>query len=408
MKPLRNASISLVAATLLAASTARAQTPAPDKIAQASSFFDSGAQAYKAGQYLVAAEAFLKANELAPSASLLFSAAQAYRRQFLAEPQPTTLRRAVSLYREYLRLDKNARRREDAMQALSALAPFEARFPEDSKEAAPKEPPSTTRLLLTSPAEGAEVSVDGGPFVLAPAVVQVRPGPRHVRVRAPGYVEDQIMMDAIANELVPRHLPLRPKPARVSVTGTSGAKVAVDGQVRGTLPLAQAITVDPGAHFVSVSLSGHEPFGHVVELARDGTIDLDARLPLTRRRVAAWSTLGVGAAGVVASGVLAGFAFARQSEASSLEERRTTNPPLSTDDRDRYNSALRGRDDFTRAAAIAGGVSVLTLATGLALYALDKPEIITPNDERLKAPARPGPSVQFEIGAASFQIRGVF
>lgn len=397
-----------LAAFLLLAAPARAESP--DRIAQASSFFDSGAQAYKAGQYLVAAEAFLKANDLSPSASLLFSAAQAYRRQFLAEPQPSTLHRALGLYREYLRVDKSARRREDAMAALGALTPFEARYPapEEGKEGPRKETPNTTRLLLTSPAEGAEVSVDGGPYRIMPAVVQVRPGPRHVRVRAPGYVEEQLMLDAVENELVPRHLSLHPKPAHVSVVGTSGARVAVDGQVRGTLPLAQLITVEPGAHFVSVSLTGHEPFGEVVEVARDGSVNLTAVLAPTRRRIAAWSTLGIGAAGVVTTGVLAGFAIARQSEAQTLESKRASTPPLSTTERDQYNSALRGRDDFTRASAIAGGVSVVTIAAGLALYALDKPEIVTPNDDRLKAPARPGPRVEFDIGALSLHVRGVF
>jgi len=231
-------SIPLLFALSFTALPARADTPGAgpsDPIARASSFFDAGAQAYKAGQYLVAAEAFLKANELTPSASLLFSAAQAYRRKFLAEPEPATLHRAIGLYREYLRADQNARRREDAMAALGALAPFEARYPPpgDGAEARAAPAASTTRLLLTSPAEGAEVSVDGGPFVITPAVVQVRPGPRHVRVRAPGYVDDQLMVDAVANELLPRHLALRPRSARVSVTGTAGARVAVDGQVRG-------------------------------------------------------------------------------------------------------------------------------------------------------------------------------
>ena len=56
------------------------------KLVQASDFFDAGAQAYKAGQYAVAAEAFLKANDLSPSPSLLFSAAQALRKQYLVEP----------------------------------------------------------------------------------------------------------------------------------------------------------------------------------------------------------------------------------------------------------------------------------------------------------------------------------
>src|SRR5262245_16266171 len=98
------AGILLALAMTCAAASTRAEMPA-DKRAQASSFFDAGAQAYDAGQYLVAAEAFLKAHELLPSPTLLFSAAQAYRRQYLQQPTPEALERSIGLYRDYLRTD---------------------------------------------------------------------------------------------------------------------------------------------------------------------------------------------------------------------------------------------------------------------------------------------------------------
>src|SRR5512133_1683137 len=71
----------------------------------ASNLFDAGAEAYDAGQYLIAAEAFLKAHALIKSPALQFSAAQAYRRQYLADGSPDSLRRAVRLYRDYIRED---------------------------------------------------------------------------------------------------------------------------------------------------------------------------------------------------------------------------------------------------------------------------------------------------------------
>ncbi len=147
-------SLALVMAIGLAAtaSPARADEGAKEKM---KNFFDAGAEAFKAGKYLAAAEAFEKAHALVPSAPLLFSAAQAYRRQYLVDPSPDTLRRALSLYREYLRADPKANRREDAMEALAVLVPIETRAAQQSLPgttpepgAAPLQPIGTTPAPL--------------------------------------------------------------------------------------------------------------------------------------------------------------------------------------------------------------------------------------------------------------------
>lgn len=393
-----------LAAIVLAAAPARAQK-AEGPRAAAADFFDAGAQAYQAGQYLIAAEAFLRANDLSPSPALLFSAAQSYRRQFLTEPSAFTLRRAVALYREYLRSDQAPRRREDAMSALAALSPFELRFAEggDAGEPAREAP---TRLLLTTPAEGAEVSVDGGAFAPAPLVARVPPGAHQVRVRAAGYEEEQLTVQALAHELVPRHVVLRPHPARLTVEGPSGAQVSVDGQLRATLPLAAPLPLAPGAHFVAVTATGHQPFGGVVDLPRDGAGQLAAPLRPTRQRVGAWATLAVGAAGALTAGALGGVALVRQGEAVQLSDRQAATP-LAPAERDSYNAALKARDDLARAAAIVGGVSVVALVAGVGMFALDRPEVAPPDDERLRAP-RPGPRVELEVGLGRLGLRGSF
>jgi len=183
--------------------------------------------------------------------------------------------------------------------------------------------------------------------------------------------------------------------------------VAVDGQTRATLPLAAPIAVDPGAHFVSVTLGGHRPFGAVVELGRDGASQLTADLRPTRQRIAAWATIAVGAAGAITGAALGGAALVRQGEAASLADKRATTP-LTPAERDRYNGALKARDDLARAATIAGGASVLALATGIGLFALDRPEVVPPNDDRLRAPPRSAPRLDLEVGALSFTLRGSF
>lgn len=392
-----------LAALLLAAPRAEAQTP--QAIALATDYFDAGAQAYKGGQYLVAAEAFLKANEIAPSPPLLFSAAQAYRRQFLAEPAAAPLHRAIRLYREYLKLDKQPKRREDAMQAIGALVPLETRFPSDGAEPG-NEPAKQTRLLLTSAAEGAEASVDGGPFVAMPTVPKVPAGPHRVQVRALGYQDAQLSVVAISNELLPRHVVLEPKPGRLEIRGTSGARVEVDGLLRATLPLAAPIALSPGAHFVSVTQTGHMPWSEVIEAKRDTEVAVTANLAQTRQRVAAWATISVGAAGAVVAGVLGGMALSRQSEATTLRDKQLATP-LSTSERDAYNAAVGARDGLAKGAAITGAVSALVVATGLGLFAVDKPEVLPPNDERLRAPGK-GPKVELLVGVLWMGVKGVF
>ncbi|WP_438010742.1 PEGA domain-containing protein [Sorangium sp. So ce321] len=415
------ACVSLAAAPAAALADAR---PTPGQAARAEDFFNAGAQAYDAGQYQVAAEAFLEAHELVPSPSLLFSAAQAFRRQYLTQAAPDALRRAVALYRDYLRADPKAARREEAVDALEALVPLEARLAGEGPagegaatgaasaggrgDAAAASPPvGGTRLLLSSRAEGARVSVDGQPFVPAPLVAPVAPGPHRVRVQATGHYEEELTVVAVSGELMPAHVVLRPKPAQLHVTGTGGARVAVDGQERATVPTAAPIAVEPGAHVVEVSLPGHQVYRQEIRVAHEQTVRFDADLRMTPRRIAAWAVLGVGAAGVVATGALAGLALARQGEAVELRDRQDASS-LTPSERDRYNAAVNARGRLGAAAAIAGGVSFAAFAVGFRLFAFDEPKLAG-------APAAPAPpkapggaGAEFTVGLLSAGVRGRF
>lgn len=404
-----------------------------DPRAQAAEYFDAGAQAFDAGQYAVAAEAFLKAHELAPSPALLFSAAQAYRRQHLAEPSPDALRRAVALYREYLRADPKAKRREDAMSALEALAPMEARLaavpappggaPDGSMVqipvpgGEPQSPPAggaapaaaapaqrATRLLLTALPDTAQISLDGGSFQRTPVVAPAAPGDHAVRVRAEGYHEEQLTVRAVPDELIPRHVVLRPKPARLQVRGTSGARVTVDGQLRATVPTATPIEIEPGVHTITVTLAGREPFSRRLTLRRDQALELSAELPLTSQRVAAWAVLSAGAAGAVASGVLAALALGRDAEAVELRDQRDA-AGLTVDERDQFNRAVAARNDLALAAGVSGGAAALAVITGVGLFVLDQPEALPPPGGPSEQPPRPAPRVDFTVGALSVGVR---
>jgi hypothetical protein len=426
------AGVALAAALTLAlgAPPARAQTVDEAKRLQMSNAFNAGAQAYKAGQYLAAATAFEQAYAILPSAALLFSAAQAYRRQYLAEPSPATLKRAISLYRDYLRVDPQANRREDAMEALQTLVPLEritvtmpAATGEPGAGIGPTVPVGTAtgdgaapaaqdasskrtaRILISAGAEKGEVSLDGGAFVPSPLVAAVEPGRHRARLRAAGHDEEEITLDAVANEQVQRHVDLRLKPASLDVTGTSGARVSVDGKLVATVPDSTKIALDPGSHVVSVTLRGHEPFTRRVEAGGAQALHIEADLPLTQQRKIAWAGLGVSGLGLAATGILTGLTFARQGEAVSLRDQSAA-APLSVTERDQFNRAVNERNDFGQAAAVAGGVSVLTLAVSLGMFLFDEPEVVVPPDTR--GPGKPAPQTTLEVGLGSAGVRVVF
>lgn len=413
----------LSASLALAASPATAADspaqPAGDdakKRVLVTNFFDAGAEAYKAGKYLAAAEAFEKAHALLPSPPLLFSAAQAYRRHYLVEPSPDTLRRAVTLYREYLRVDPKANRREDAMEALAVLVPLETRAAQAGADAAGQgaslgaatpapDTKLTARILVTASADGAEISLDGGLFSPAPLVASVTPGPHRARVRAPGHDEEEVAVPAVANEQVPRHVTLRPKVGKLDVTGTGGARISVDGKPLGTVP-AKALPAPPGSRFVAITRNGHEPWAQRVEVGRDETVQVHADLVWTQQRKIAWATISVGVAGALSGAVLGGLALDRQSVALSLRDGEGAEP-LSTTERDRFNLAVRERNDFGQSAAVTGIVSALVLATGIGLYAFDEPHVVSPSDAP-SGPQKGVPRATFEVGLGGASVRVLF
>jgi len=396
---MRALSAPLAFAVLLLTAPAAAE---PDARAQAAGLFEGGAQAYDAGQYLVAAEAFVKANKLLPSPSFVFSAAQAYRREYLARPNADVLRKAVALYREYLVVDPKGKRRDETMTALESLVPLEARLPAPGGDAPAKEAePAGARLLLSAKPDGSEVSLDGGAYGPTPLVAKVKPGPHVARFRAPGYFEEQIDVRAVEGELIPGAVTLRAKPASIEVKGADGARLLLDGQPKSTLP--GPVSVEPGEHAVALILRGHRPWFGVVDLKSDERKALDVRLRPTEQRYGAVATLALGGlAGAVSIGLL-GATLARQADALALDDLRTTTG-LGPADRDRYNAALADRNALGLGAAITGGLSAVALAVGTGLYLLDEPDPTPPNRER----RFPKPKIELQVGFGTLGVLGSF
>ena len=131
----------LASALSLGATAARAQAQG-GSVEQAKMFFTAGATAYSKGDFRAAIQAFEEAHKLAPRPAILFSMAQAYKRQYFVDRRPEDLRRAVDLYKQYVADVQQGGRRGDAVQALSELEPMLQRVGGDAAAGpAPAPPP---------------------------------------------------------------------------------------------------------------------------------------------------------------------------------------------------------------------------------------------------------------------------
>ncbi len=391
----------LAAALWLAAAPARAQ--GPEGVERAREYFDAGAEAYGAGQYLAAIQAFEAAQRLAPRAAILFSLAQAERRQHYVDRKVEHLRAAVDHYRAYLEQEPQGGRRPDAAEALSELEPQAARL--GAAAAPPRAEARPTRLLVSSSARGATVALDGGEPTPAPLVREVAPGKHAVVVRAPGYFEGREEPTALENDLVALQVALRPRPGLLAFRVPEGARLFLDGRELGGAPLGAAVEVEAGPHVVAVTRPGRQAVAREVRLGRGERQTFAAELPVTGQRVASLALLGLGAAGLLAGGAGAALALGREGEAERLADRAESRG-LSVAERDRYNDALGARDAWARASAVSLGAGAALLAAGGLLYAFDHPAPAGPLAPR-SAPADEGPRPRAgDLSAGAFLLPG--
>jgi len=367
---------------------ARAQEAAPalDKatVERAKQFFEAGKQAYEAGKYETAITAFENAYALSPRAAIVFSMAQAYRRQYFNDTDPRKLKRAVELYDQYVREVDQGGRREDAVQLVGDLKPLLARIEEEQRKAgkgpvtaATMDRSQRTQLLITSPVKGAKASIDGSPPGEVPVVREVTPGPHKIRGEADGYFPDEQEATAVEGGVIPVPLALREKPARVSLRARGGADIAVDGRPVGVTPLARPLEVPAGRRFLSVSARGHHPFTRELVLKRGEEVAVTARLETTTQRKVAWYFFGGAGLVLLAGGGATVGAFLAEGKAQDILDRQQVEN-LGPEDLAAYERQRDRRDNLRTAAYLLYGGAVTLGVTGLLLYIVDHPRVEAP------------------------------
>lgn len=357
---------------------------AEDRKKEAERLFRAGESAYKNGQYGVAAEAFETAYELFPKPAIAFSAAQAHRLQYFKLKQPESLKRAVGLYRNYLKEVSAGGRSADATAGLAELEPILLRLEATGLRIGQIARASSTRMMVSSQIEGAQVSVDGSQAAPAPLVSEVKPGERNVVVTAKGYFPVEKKYIVVEGQFRAIEVEMKAKPANVRVTGRNGSALYVDGRQIGTLPLGKPLELAAGNYQLSTRARGRQPWSRNVSLKRGEDIGFRAEQPITTQRVASYAVLGSAGAVLLGSGAAAFLARKSNSSAKAIESRRQSGT-LSLEELDELSGHIEKRDNRVSFAKVLLGVGVGLAAGGAALYYFDNPS----QDERVPDPSLP-------------------
>lgn len=391
-------------AVLLASVPARAADD-PAKLEQAKTFFSAGAQAYDAGRFGAAIQAFEQAYAIAPKPQILFSLAQAERKSWFVDKRPEDLKGAIAHYHAYLDQVPTGGRRGDAADALAELEPIESRL-EPPPAAAPAQPPPAppepkTRLMVMSPTAGARASLDGGPASDVPLIDDVKPGRHRVRVSAEGFFDEERDALAASGSLAAIDVPLREKPALLAVQLDASASLSVDGRPLATTPLARPLELAAGTHLVSISRNGSKAFAREVVLERGKQTQLGVSLESSGQRKAAWIALAAGGASALAGAVLTTAAYVEQSNAQSVVDAQKAHN-IQQGDVETYRSSLDARDRWRTAAIVSFGAAAGLAAIGGVLFLFDKPSVEAPPPAMEPATKPKGPEKNdrsLEVGA---------
>ncbi|MGC4118778.1 MAG: PEGA domain-containing protein [Myxococcales bacterium] len=353
----------------------------------AKAFFQAGAQAYGAGRFEAAVQAFEEAYRLAPMPAILFSMAQTERKQFYVSKQRPYLERAITHYRAYVEA-KGATRRAEAADALAELEAALARLSPQTGPAALEPPkPTKARLMVTTQAPQATVTVDDQPAVVAPFIDELAPGRHHVKVAAEGFLTEERDIELAVGPPAGLDLPLKERPGRLAVTAPSGTDVHVDGKKLGEAPLGAALELPAGPHSVTLVQRGMQPWSGELVLERGKEASLAPTMTRTAQRTASYAVLG--SAAVAALGGVACVLVATNREhnaANLLDQQRQGN--ITSQQLDHYHLLVRQRDAWRTATEASFGSAAALLTVGVLMYWLDRPAVTSGPVERPSAPER--------------------
>ncbi len=264
----------------------------------ARTLFLRGAEAYQAGDYPTAVEAFEASYAQAPVPVVLFN---------LAQTLVALHRRAeaIDAFHRYLSTEESidAERQAAVEQAMREL----------ERELTP------VRIEIN--VRGAEVRVDGRVLGESPfrETVYVDAGRRRFTATADGHVEASRSLMLRAGTQSTLSLRLEPIPVEGTLrlrANVHPAMVFLDDTELGRAPLDRTVRV--GAHTVRVEANGYDDFEEAIRIEEDQRIDLRAVLEERSRVVDQW-WLWAGLGGAVLLGVILAIGLTVPASVDPLE-----------------------------------------------------------------------------------------
>jgi len=364
--------------------------------------FDAGAKAYQQGDFKAAIQAFEQAYKIDQRPGLLFSIAQAHRRQYAVDRRAGHVAIAIKYFRDYVVTVQQGGRRADAVAAMNELEPIAQMLEREGQLLPLEDSTPVTRVVVSSPVADATIVVDSEkePKTL-PFIAEVSPGKHTIRIAKAGYAPEERTVEVAAGGVTALDIGLKELPGKIAISGPPGASAWVDGRPSGRLPLSGPVEVAAGKHDVRVSLSGYEEHREEVDLDRGQAGSVTASLKLTLQRKVAFGLAGGGALSLITGAVLGGVALAEQGTASSIKKdidagkvvcREAECPEL-----DRYNGALDRRNTLGGASVTFLGAGALLAASGVLLYLFDAPSPVTPAKGTSDQPKGSAPKVDVPL-----------
>jgi hypothetical protein len=365
-----------IGAALAAITLSSFAAAGPAEVERARTFFNAGAQAYSAARYRDAVNSFEQAYALAPRPNVLFSLAQSERKEFYASNDVTMLRRALAHYKQYLQEVPSGGRRSEATEAKADLEARASRLDPQGEPSAPAAPAEKkkARLTVVSGTPGAQVTVDNGTPSEVPYFGDVEPGRHSVRVFADGYFDETREVSGDKPVDIPLDVPLRDRPALVTVELDRSGELFVDGRVVATTPLRDPVEVPPGPHIVSVAVNGRKAFSQEVTLQRGKPFNVKPHLEVSGQRTLAWAMIVGGGAGLLVGGLGALVAVRQENKAQDIDSQRQTGN-IDAASLEAHNDAITRRDGWRTASIVGASLGGALLAGGVALYLFDRPTV---------------------------------
>ena len=238
--------------------------------------------------------------------------------------------------------------------------------------------------------EGATASFDGADPAPIPAAFEVAPGEHRFIVEAPQHVSKTLSTVAVEGTVTALNVELEPSPGQVEVTAPEGARVHLDGRDVGTSPLPGPLPVAPGVHVFAVTERGRTPFVRSLRVRRGAPARIDAELPRSNQRIAAWAVLGTSAGLLASAGTTLALTLDKEAQARALEARHVSEG-LSVSQAQRYRELERDRNGLADATIGLGVAAGLVGVAGALLFVFDEPDLPDlPGDSQILLMLGPG------------------